>query len=68
MGSTGTNHDGSSSRVQGRLGARGSKEAGQWWHKQWAAQAAAAPAREAAGRVVCRWRLGSTRARLGEAQ
>ena len=30
--------------------AHDSGEAGQWWHKQWAAQAAAAPAGEAAGR------------------
>ena len=48
--------------------ASGSRKAGKWWHKQWAAQAAAAPIGEAAGRAMCRWRLGSARARLGEAQ
>ena len=48
--------------------ARGSGEAGQWWHKHWAAQATSAPVGEAAGRAVCRWWLGSAGARLGEAQ
>ena len=41
----------------------GSGEAGQWWNKQWAAQAATA-----AGRAVCRWQLGSAGTRLGVAQ
>ena len=40
--------------------ARDSGEAGQWWHKQWAA-----PTGEVAGKVVCRWRLWSDGARLG---
>ena len=48
--------------------ARDSGEAGQWWHKQRAAQAGVAPVGEAAGRAVCRWRLGSAGARLGEVQ